>query len=139
MLCRNLDKRYLAALADAGVATVPTTWLTPGEPEIPLPPGQFVVKPTVSGGGFETAQYRTGDRPAAAARDHIRRLDAGRTAVDTQGEAGPPRPGRGRAARRSDDLRPAVLELELLDPALFFETHPAGAARFARVQRDMIP
>lgn len=65
----NLDKRYLTALADAGVATVPTTWLTPGEPEIPLPPGQpgqfgqfgeFVVKPTVSGGGFETARYRTG-------------------------------------------------------------------------------
>jgi O-ureido-D-serine cyclo-ligase len=27
----------------------------------------------------------------------------------------------------------AVLELELLDPALFFEHHPAGAVRFAEV------
>ena len=25
----NLDKRYLAALSEAGVATVPTTWLSP--------------------------------------------------------------------------------------------------------------
>ncbi|MGA2303303.1 MAG: hypothetical protein ABSH29_03795 [Acidimicrobiales bacterium] len=41
--------------------------------------------------------------------------------------------------RRLDDGTPAVLELELLDPAFFFETHPAAAARFARVLRDMIP
>ena len=37
------------------------------------------------------------------------------------------------------DGTPAVLELELLDPALFFETHPAAATRFARVLRDLIP
>jgi hypothetical protein len=218
----NLDKRYLAALADAGVPTVPTTWLSPGtdlfsdaetEMEIaaalPLPagPGEFVVKPTVSGGGFETARYRTGDREAARqARLHVRRLlGAGRTAmiqpyqaaVDTHGEAGliflggeySHAIGKGpllvagagpqsrlyqqeqigaltasatqleaahlalaAAARlvgpttyaRVDlvglnDGTPAVLELELLDPALFFETHPAAATRFARVLRAMIP
>jgi glutathione synthase/RimK-type ligase-like ATP-grasp enzyme len=31
------------------------------------------------------------------------------------------------------DGQPALLELELLDPVLFFITHPAGAGRFARV------
>jgi glutathione synthase/RimK-type ligase-like ATP-grasp enzyme len=39
---------------------------------------------------------------------------------------------------RLDDGSPAVLELELLDPALFFEQHPEGALRFARVLRDRI-
>ena len=62
-------------------------------------PGEFVVKPTVSGGGFETARYRPAETSAAAndARAHVRRLlGAGRTvmiqpyqaAVDTHGEAG---------------------------------------------------
>jgi O-ureido-D-serine cyclo-ligase len=219
----NLDKRYLAALSDAGVATVPTTWLTPdpaldprepgepGEPGLGLPPGtsEFVVKPTISGGGFETARYRAGDAQAAqaaqAARAHIQRLlDAGRTvmiqpyqaAVDAQGEAGliflggrySHAIGKGPLLRvaagpqsrlweheeigaltpteaqlesahlalaaaehlvgpttyaRVDlvstaDGTPAVLELELLDPALFFETLPSAATRFAQVLRDCI-
>jgi hypothetical protein len=224
----NLDKRYLAALAEAGVPTVPTTWLSPGpdplseletetetetETEnaaaIPLPVGadEFVVKPTISGGGFETARYRSGDRHARrAGRLHVRRLQsAGRTAmiqpyqatVDTHGEAGLIFLG-GRYSHaiakgpllvagagpqshlyeqeqigaltasatqletahlalaaaeqlvgpttyaRVDlvslhDGSPAVLELELLDPALFFETHPAAATRFAQVLRAMIP
>ena len=205
----NLDKRYLAALAVAGVATVPTTWLEPGpgpdaDGEIPLPSGapvEFVVKPTVSGGGFETARYRAADPQAGReAHLHIRRLlSAGRTvmiqpyqaAVDTHGEAGliflggrySHAIGKGallmagagpqshlyrheqigplaasatqlEAAHRAlaaaetlvgpttyarvdlvslDDGTPAVLELELLDPALFFETEPAAATLFARV------
>jgi hypothetical protein len=37
------------------------------------------------------------------------------------------------------DGTPAVLELELLDPALFFETRPAAATAFARVLRRLIP
>jgi hypothetical protein len=37
------------------------------------------------------------------------------------------------------DGTPAVLELELLDPALFFETEPAAASRFAHVLRRLIP
>jgi len=217
----NLDKRYLAALADAGVATVPTTWLSPAlDPgatdsaianpvptPIPFPPGEFVVKPSVSGGGFETARYRSADKQAARdARLHVRRLlHGGRTAmiqpyqaaVDNQGEAGliflggrhshaigkgpmlvagaGPQPHLYRheqigalaasaaqleAAHRAlaaaeqlvgptayarvdlvslDDGTPAVLELELLDPALFFETNPAAATRFAQVLRAMIP
>jgi len=38
----------------------------------------------------------------------------------------------------TDGGAPAVLELELLDPALFFEHHPAGAARFADVLSALI-
>jgi len=34
------------------------------------------------------------------------------------------------------DGQPALLELELLDPALFLVHHPAGASRFANVLRD---
>jgi hypothetical protein len=37
-----------------------------------------------------------------------------------------------------DDGRPLVLELELLDPALFFVTDPTGAERFARVLADLL-
>jgi hypothetical protein len=211
----NLDKRYLGALFDAGVPTVPTAWLTPGPdhepdlhelPDLSLPEGEFVVKPTVSGGGFETARYRTGDAQSAGdARAHIRRLlNAGRSvmiqpyeaAVDTEGEAGliflgghyshaigkeallqvgaGPQPHLHRdelisaltpsgpqleaaqialaAAEQLvgpttyarvdlvnlDDGTPAVLELELLDPALFFEIQPAAAVRFAEVLRARI-
>ena len=36
------------------------------------------------------------------------------------------------------DGTPGVLELELLDPALFFETEPGAATRFAQVLRDLI-
>ncbi len=32
-----------------------------------------------------------------------------------------------------DDGQPLLLELEMLDPALFFDTDPAGAERFAQV------
>jgi hypothetical protein len=212
----NLDKRYLAALSDAGVATVPTAWLSPGPdrepdlhelPGLSLPQGEFVVKPTVSGGGFETARYRTGDAQSTSdARAHIRRLlNAGRTAmiqpyqasVDPLGEAGliflggqyshaiakgallsvgagpqshlyqheqigPLTPSEvqleaahhalttaerllGPTTYARVDLvplengTPAVLELELLDPALFFETAPAAASRFAQVLRHLIP
>jgi hypothetical protein len=204
----SLDKRYLAALSEAGVPIVPTTWLEPDDP-FDLPPitgelGEFVVKPAISGGGFQTARYGAGDEEEAGS--HIRRLlTAGRTVmiqpyqaeVDTLGEAGlvylggrfshaiakSPllRPGAGpqdhlwpdevivaldptgaqlevagsalavAEARfgpityaRVDlipraDGSPAVLELELLDPALFFDTHPAGAARFAGVLRQLMP
>ena len=207
----NMDKRYLTALAAAGVPTVATTWVSPTATPSPsargtvpdFPPGEFVVKPTVSGGGFETARYRSEE--ADAALSHIDRLlAAGRTvmiqpyqaAVDTHGETGliflggqfshaiakGPllRPGAGThdhlweheeigaaiptaaqlatarsalgAAERLHgpttyarvdlvsgvDGSPAVLELELLDPALYFETEPAAASRFAHVLRQLI-
>jgi hypothetical protein len=37
-----------------------------------------------------------------------------------------------------DDGTPAVLELELLDPALFFGVHPRAATRFAHVLARLI-
>ena len=38
-----------------------------------------------------------------------------------------------------DDGAPVVLELELLDPALFLDTDPAAASRFADVLGQLIP
>ncbi len=192
----NIDKHYLAVLEAHGVPIVPTTFIAPGAAAIDLPEVEVVVKPTVSGGGFETARYPfTAHREAKA---HIRRLhQAGRTvmlqpyqgAVDYQGETalvflggnfchavnkGPLLvPGAGVQAElwhherispvtptkeqratalaalsvaeerfgpttygrvdlvALDDGSPAVLELEVLDPALFFEFYPAGATTFA--------
>jgi hypothetical protein len=37
------------------------------------------------------------------------------------------------------DGTPAVLELELLDPALFFEIRPAAASGFAQVLSELLP
>ncbi len=198
----NIDKRYLRDLEEAGVPVVPTLWADPGgdtdADELDLPDGEIVVKPSVSGGGFQTARY--GPHEYDQARRHVADLTAsGRTAmvqpyqrtVDEIGEvgliflggvfshamhkdpmiprgAGPgpslidnqvvtpasPSPAQlalGRAAVAAaerlhgptayarvdtvegDDGRPLLLELELLDPVLFFDTDPAGAERFAEV------
>jgi glutathione synthase/RimK-type ligase-like ATP-grasp enzyme len=208
----NLDKHYLVDLAAAGVATVPTLWLGAAEEATggleegatvsgalgAIPRGDIVVKPTVSGGGFQTARYRGGEHREA--QSHIGHLLAGgrgvmvqpyQAAVDAEGEGGliflagqfshavrkgpllrrdigprsglwefeeisalEPTPAQLTTARAAlaaaearlgpttyarvdlvplDDGTPAVLELELLDPALFFEVHPQGATRFAHV------
>ena len=50
----NTDKRYLAELASAGVAVVPTTFVEPGQ-ALTERPGRFVVKPAVSAGGRQSA------------------------------------------------------------------------------------
>ena len=86
----NTDKRYLARLAAAGVPVVPTTY---ADAAWTPPPGEYVVKPTVSAAALDTARYRPGEEDAAVA--HVRRLlDAGRgvmvqpyvASVDTAGE-----------------------------------------------------
>jgi glutathione synthase/RimK-type ligase-like ATP-grasp enzyme len=78
----NTDKRYLAELAAAGLATVPTTFVEPGstvDPEA-LPSGDIVVKPAVSAGSNDTERHRAGARSEAL--DHINRLSrAGRVAM----------------------------------------------------------
>jgi hypothetical protein len=217
----NLDKHYLVDLAAAGVATVPTFWLRAAEAiggladgatgawaigagaTAAIPPGDVVVKPTVSGGGFQTARYRAGEHREA--QDHIGHLLAGgrdvmvqpyQEAVDAEGEGaliflagqfshavrkgpllrrdvGPrsglwefeeisalePTPAQLTTARAAlaaaearlgpttyarvdlvplDDGTPAVLELELLDPALFFEVRPQAASHFAHVLARLI-
>lgn len=96
----NTDKRYLAALAGAGVPVVPTLFVAPGDPLDEL--GSWldrhdavVVKPTVSAGSRDTARHDAADR--GAAMEHVAALvAAGRTAmvqpylaaVDDDGETG---------------------------------------------------
>ncbi|MFF5057296.1 RimK family alpha-L-glutamate ligase [Micromonospora sp. NPDC000663] len=93
----NTDKRYLAELTAAGVPTVPTSWVEPGESwQPPADSGEYVIKPAVSAGSQDTGRYDLADpehRDLAVA--HVRRLSAaGRTtmvqpylnAVDTEGE-----------------------------------------------------
>jgi glutathione synthase/RimK-type ligase-like ATP-grasp enzyme len=89
----NTDKRYLAELAAAGVAVVPTTYVAPGETWTQPAGGEWVIKPAISAGSRDTGRYDGSQRALAAA--HIERLNAaGRvtmiqpylSAVDTYGE-----------------------------------------------------
>jgi len=93
----NTDKTYLRVLAEAGIPTVPTTWVGTGrlDPVPPLPAGELVVKPSISSGARNTSRYGPTDHNAA--RAHIRGLLIdGRevmvqpyvTSVDTDGESG---------------------------------------------------
>jgi hypothetical protein len=99
----NTDKHYLAELARAGVPTVPTRFVEPGErAQAELDrflseerPADWVVKPAVGAGSRDAARYTRGEeRPATA---HIERLlAAGRSVilqpyldqVDQHGETG---------------------------------------------------
>jgi hypothetical protein len=56
LLAWNSDKRYLADLAAAGIPTVPTVLVAPGEPP-PVLKGEVVVKPSVSAGGRDTGRF----------------------------------------------------------------------------------
>lgn len=78
-LAWNADKRYLTDLADAGLPTVPTTFVEPGgaPPELQ---GEVVVKPTVSAGGRDTGRF--GPAHHDEARQLLRAIAAsGRTAM----------------------------------------------------------
>jgi hypothetical protein len=90
----NLDKIHQRQLEAAGVPIIPTTWV--GVEEVWSPPGlgegDFVVKPSISAGGRNTARYAGGD-PAAV--DHVQALQrAGQivmvqdhlAAIDEEGE-----------------------------------------------------
>lgn len=75
----STDKRYLADLAAAGVAIVPTTWCAPGQTPV-FPPGGFVVKPSIGAGSVGAARFADEQHTAAAA--HVARLhDAGHVAL----------------------------------------------------------
>jgi hypothetical protein len=69
----NTDKHYLAELPQAGIPTVPTTFLPPGSPldEAVLAaldePAEFVVKPAQSAGARDTARFAGGVLAAACA------------------------------------------------------------------------
>lgn len=96
----NTDKHYLRDLARAGVPTVPTRFVEPGEPARALDAflqedsaAEWVVKPAVGAGSRDAARYARGEEQVAA--DHLERLlQAGRsvllqpylTQVDREGE-----------------------------------------------------
>lgn len=69
----NLDKRYLAELAAAGVAITPTTFVSPGSTAA-FPPGELVVKPAVGAGSRDAASYGADQHDLATA--HVARLHA---------------------------------------------------------------
>lgn len=69
------DKRYLADLAERGVAVVPTRFVEPGssyDAKALLGAGAVVVKPVVSAGALDTARYEPDQR--ADAERHVRML-----------------------------------------------------------------
>jgi len=73
----NMDKRYLGELAAAGVPTVPTTYLAPGETpgDADLPDDrEYVVKPTSGAGARYAARYTPEDRETAVR--HLARMHA---------------------------------------------------------------
>lgn len=89
----NTDKRYLGELAAAGVATVPTRYLAPGDPAELPDDHEYVVKPTSGAGARFAARYRPEERETALR--HLARMhEEGLTAmvqpylsrVDTSGE-----------------------------------------------------
>jgi glutathione synthase/RimK-type ligase-like ATP-grasp enzyme len=74
----NTDKRYLRDLEAAGVDTVPTVWIEPGQRVPSVEWRDFVVKPSVSAGARLSARYQ-GDADIA---EHVRRIhDDGMTAM----------------------------------------------------------
>ncbi|MCQ9135244.1 MULTISPECIES: hypothetical protein [Streptomyces] len=89
----NTDKRYLGELAAAGVPTVPTRYLAPGEPAGLPEEGEYVIKPASGAGARYAARYTPDGRERALA--HLARMHAeGLTAmvqpylraIDTGGE-----------------------------------------------------
>jgi hypothetical protein len=75
----NSDKTYLADLAGAGLPTVPTTFVLPGDGP-PLLAGEVVVKPTVSAGGRDTGRFGPGHHDEAQALIDVI-TGSGRTAM----------------------------------------------------------
>ncbi|UZN02510.1 ATP-grasp domain-containing protein [Cellulomonas sp. S1-8] len=72
----NLDKRYLAELAERGVGVVPTTYRTSlddvrADLTAAGPDAHVVLKPTVSAGARDTGLYRADDPAALALADRI--------------------------------------------------------------------
>ncbi|MEU3533888.1 hypothetical protein AB0E70_20180 [Streptomyces murinus] len=72
----NLDKRYLGELAAAGVPTVPTSYLAPGEDGAPVLPTDhdYVIKPTSGAGARFAARYTPAEHETAVR--HLARMHA---------------------------------------------------------------
>lgn len=86
----NTDKHYLAELACAGVPTVPTRFVEPGERAAEgldrflaeQGVAEWVVKPAVGAGSRDAARYARGEERAAS--DHVERLLDGERSVILQ-------------------------------------------------------
>lgn len=77
----NTDKHYLATLADAGIATVESVFIEPGQAPTLLPEwDEFVVKPAVGAGSRDAQRYRADERTKALTHAE-RLLDAGRSVL----------------------------------------------------------
>jgi glutathione synthase/RimK-type ligase-like ATP-grasp enzyme len=91
VLTWNTDKVYLRELADAGVPVIDTRWDVRRGDDLPDSAGEWVVKPSISGGGKDTARWGDPDDVFAHSEELIA---AGRTAmvqpyvpsVDSEGE-----------------------------------------------------
>jgi hypothetical protein len=81
ILVWNSDKRYLADLRLWGVPTIETTYIELSD-DFVVPKVTFVVKPTVSAGGYETARYEPGEHRQASS--HVERLLAAGRSVMVQ-------------------------------------------------------
>ena len=76
------DKHYLHDLQNAGIATVPTSFVEPGDDQWSEPgTAEFVVKPAISAGSRNTVRYRAGDERADL---HVRELLADGRSVMVQ-------------------------------------------------------
>src|SRR5206468_4080281 len=100
----NVRKRDLLQLAARGVPVIPTTLVEKGR-TIPLPDERLVIKPEVGTGSLGTRVFEPGD-PAAAA--HLAPLTRTGAAL----------------------VQPRVMELELVEPSLFFRRQPGAAERY---------
>lgn len=87
VLTWNIDKIYLRAMETAGLPIVPTIWMDPARNfdaraiHTRFPAfGDFVIKPTISGGSRDTGRYDASQTPSRAlAIQHVKRLlDRGR-------------------------------------------------------------
>ena len=84
----NTDKHYLAELAAAGAAVVPSTFIEPGEDPAAAvrkfvdlhPQAELVVKPAIGAGSRDTQRHRRSEVAAAAAHA-ARLLDARRSVL----------------------------------------------------------
>jgi len=176
----NSHKGYLLELEAAGIPIVPTTVVRQGE-AFALPPGEWIVKPAVSGGAHRTTRGATqGDLDELAAtadalvQRYRREIAAGETSLvciagalshavhkvpapgdfRTQEHLGaavelvapaprlaalardvlaraPERPAYARVDVVDTAEGPLLMELELIEPTLWFARHPPAAEALA--------
>ena len=87
----NTDKVYLRELADAGVPVIDTRWDVRRGDDLPHSSGEWVVKPSISGGSRDTARWSDPEDVYAhseqlRAADHTVMVQPYVSSVDSEGE-----------------------------------------------------